>query len=171
VAELYLIDANVMLQAANTYYSFQHVHGFWDWLSDRIEAGTIRTASLVADEIDFPQELVEWVEIQAAASFYVDISQGDIQIKFTEIATWIITQPYGPEHIAKFLNGADPWIIAAASVLGATVVTQEQAVPASSKKIKIPNVVPCVWRALHQHVRTARRARRQLLVRGRADVL
>ena len=41
---------------------------------------------------------------------------------------------------AKFLDGADLWIIAAARTLGATVVTQEQAAGAGTRKIKIPNV-------------------------------
>ena|SRR5450759_3950256 len=129
-----------MLQAANTYYHFRHVAGFWEWLSIKVQEGTVRTASLVADEIDFPQELVDWVEEQAAAGFYVDVSRGDIQSKLSEIAAWVVEQPFGAQHIAKFLNGADPWITAAAAVDGATVVTQEQPVPYNSKKIKIPNV-------------------------------
>lgn len=140
MADKYLVDANVMIQAANTYYTFRSVRGFWDWMSARIEDGTVRTASLVADEIDFPPELVEWVAEQASKGFYVDVSDPRIQAKLAEIAEWVIKQPYGPEHIAKFLDGADPWIIAAASVLGATVVTQEQLVAANSKKVKIPNV-------------------------------
>ncbi len=140
MAKLYLIDANVMLEAANTYYSFQHVPGFWNWLARQVVAETIRTASLVADEIDYPRELVEWGEEQAQNGFYIDVSRRDIQEKFSEIADWVIGQRFGSEHIAKFLNGADPWIIATASVLNATVVTQERAVPSSSKKIKIPNV-------------------------------
>jgi hypothetical protein len=61
----------------------------------------------------------------------------------------VLSQNFGPEHIAKFLDGADPWIIASAIVLKATVVSQETATGAGSKKIKIPNVcdafgVPCI---------------------------
>lgn len=140
MANRYLVDANILLQAANTYYSFRHVPGFWEWMRGQILQGVIRTASLVADEIAHPAELVDWVDSVAACGFYVDSSRPDIQAKFSEIAAWIVAQPFGPEHIAKFLNGADPWIIAAACVDNATVVTQEQAVPANSKKIKIPNV-------------------------------
>ena len=56
------------------------------------------------------------------------------------MAAWVIEQDFGPEHVGKFLDGADLWIIAAAKVTGATVVTQETLAGAGTKKIKIPNV-------------------------------
>lgn len=140
MAEVYLIDANVMMQAANTYYSFDHVPGFWDWLSSKIEDGTIRTASLVADEVDYPAALVDWIDAQEQHGFYIDVSDPQIQTQYAAVAAWVVNEPFGPEHIAKFLNGADPWIIAAAAVSGGTVVTQEQPVGVGSKKVKIPNV-------------------------------
>ncbi len=39
-----------------------------------------------------------------------------------------------------FSSGADPWLIAKASVINATVVTLESMVPGNSKKVKIPNI-------------------------------
>lgn len=41
---------------------------------------------------------------------------------------------------ARFLSGADPWLIAKAVVTGSTIVTHELAVPANSTKVKIPNI-------------------------------
>lgn len=140
MSSLYVVDANVMMEAARTYYAFQRVPGFWQWMAERITDGTIRTASLVGEEIEFPQELVEWVAEQGANGFFIDVSDPAIQAKYAEIAHWVVTQPFGPEHIAKFLDGADPWIISAAVVLDGAVVTQERQANAGSRKVKIPNV-------------------------------
>jgi hypothetical protein len=40
----------------------------------------------------------------------------------------------------RFLDGADPWLIAKASATNHTVVTHEVWVPPTSHKIKIPNI-------------------------------
>ena len=40
----------------------------------------------------------------------------------------------------RFLDRADPWVIAHAGVDGGTVVTSEVRVPENSGKVKIPNV-------------------------------
>lgn len=40
----------------------------------------------------------------------------------------------------EFLGGADPWLIAKAMTINATVVTHEQLNPAARRKFLIPNV-------------------------------
>lgn len=40
----------------------------------------------------------------------------------------------------NFIAKADPWIIAKASVLGATVVSHESRLESTTKKVKVPNV-------------------------------
>ncbi len=139
-ANLHIIDANVMLEAANRYYSFNLVPGFWNWLAEQSYAGTVRSASMVKDEIDYPLELVAWVKERVAEGFFVDVSEPAIQDKCREVADWVLAQNFGPEHVARFLDGADPWIISTAAALKATVVSQEIATGTGSKKIKIPNV-------------------------------
>ncbi len=47
---------------------------------------------------------------------------------------------YAEPNRNLFLSGADPWLIAKAKVLDATVVTHETLVGPDSKKVKIPNV-------------------------------
>lgn len=47
---------------------------------------------------------------------------------------------YAVPNRSLFLDGADPWLIAKAKVLNATVVIYETLVDSSSKKVKIPNV-------------------------------
>jgi len=136
----YIVDANTLIEAANVYYTFKRVPGFWNWLADQCSKGVIRSASMVKDEIEFPAELVEWVVEREAEGFFVDVSSPEIQKVFQQVAKWVMSQNFGPEHKAKFLNGADPWIIAAAKVLGCKVVTQEKSGGANTKKVKIPDV-------------------------------
>lgn len=137
---LYIIDANVVIEAANVYYGFDHVPGFWDWLSSECASGRVRSASLVQGEVDYPAELVEWLEDREDEDFFVDVSDPEIQHEYRRLVAWVIDQDLGPEHVAKFLDGADLWIIATAIVEEATVVTQEKAAGTGSRKVKIPDV-------------------------------
>jgi Domain of unknown function (DUF4411) len=139
-ADVYIIDANVMIEAASVYYAFDRVPRFWEWLTEQCTSGKVRSVSLVKDEVTSPAELVAWLKEREAEGLLLDSSDPAIQTEFRRMATWVISQGFGPEHVAKFLDGADLWIIAAASVHGATVVTQEKSVGSGSKKIKIPDV-------------------------------
>ena len=140
----YIIDANTLIEAANVYYTFKRVPGFWQWMAEQCTNGTIRSASMVKDEIEFPTELVEWVAEREAEYFFIDVSSPAIQKVFKKVANWVMAQNFGPEHKAKFLNGADPWIIAATKVLNCKVVTQEKSGGANTKKVKIPDVCAAV---------------------------
>jgi hypothetical protein len=140
----YIVDANTLIEAANVYYTFRRVPGFWNWMAEQCSKGTIRSASMVKDEIEFPAELVEWVDEREVEGFFVDVSSPEIQKEFQKVAKWVMAQNFGPEHKAKFLNGADPWIIAAAKVLNCKVVTQEKSGGANTKKVKIPDVCAAV---------------------------
>ncbi len=136
----YVIDANVLLEAANYYYSFELNTGFWEWLAEQGRLGRIRSLTLVQAEIEFPLPLVDWLHEREPEAFFIDASEPEIQVAYAEMSTWIIGQQFGPEHIAKFLDGADLWVIAAARVRGAAVVTQEKAAGPGAKKIKIPDI-------------------------------
>ena len=139
-SKTYIVDANVLIEAANSYYSFDSVPGFWAWLTEECLNESIQSASMVSEEVESPPELVEWLEERETEGFLIDVSDPEIQAEYQRLAAWVIDQDFGPEHVAKFLDGADLWIIAAAKVTGATVVTQETLAGAGTKKIKIPNV-------------------------------
>jgi len=136
----YLVDANTLIEAANVYYTFRRVPGFWDWMAEQCSKGTVRSASMVKDEIESPVELVGWVEERESEGFFIDVSSPEIQKEFQKIAKWVMSQNFGPEHKAKFLSGADPWLIAAAKVHGCKVVTQEKSAGNGTKKVKIPDI-------------------------------
>ncbi len=138
---MYIVDSNVLLEAANNYYSFEIAPGFWKWLESEILDGRIRSIGMVKEELDFPDDLVVWVERMEAEGFFLDESRPDIQQEVAALSQWVVNNgDFGPQHVAKFLNKADPWIIATAKCFGASVATQEKPIGSGSNKIKIPNV-------------------------------
>lgn len=62
-----------------------------------------------------------------------------VQQCFGQIAS-LVQSAYEPPYSAKFLDGADPWVIAHALDGKGTVVTHEISVASNSKEVKIPNV-------------------------------
>jgi hypothetical protein len=83
---------------------------------------------------------VEWVDGLDVGQLTVDLSAPAVQREYQNLANWLVSQNFGPEHIAKFLDRADPWLIAAAKVHDLTLVTQETLAGSGTKKVKIPNV-------------------------------
>lgn len=77
------------------------------------------------------------------------VDDEDTQMAFAEIVTELDSSRYRRPAVEKFLSGADPWLIAKAKVLGATIVTHEVNDPHVLKRVPIPNLcgsrsVPCL---------------------------
>jgi len=59
--QIHWLDADVYIQAKNGPYPFQRVPQFWRFLSQQLDAGTIRSPKLVYDEIvSGDDELANW---------------------------------------------------------------------------------------------------------------
>lgn len=138
IAPLYCLDANVLIQAWQKYYSPALCPDYWDKLNDLGEQGLIFIPAAVKDEIlKTEDELSQWLK------------KSKIQIRsITEPVTYSLRQIYNANPVHKNLvdnvkgrSLADPWIIAHAMTESAIVVTKEEKVTAaSSTRIKIPNV-------------------------------
>lgn len=144
---MYLLDADVLIQSANTYYPLHIFPGFWSWLDSGIKEGWICSVYEVYSEIKYPDELKEWADSRAG-NLFIDESDINIQNVYKDIAVWVNSN-YEPEQARAFLDVADPWLIATAVVKEASVVTQEAKKSPGAKKVKIPNVcemfnVPCI---------------------------
>lgn len=134
----YLIDTDVLLQSAKFHYPFHIFPGFWSWLDSGINNGWARSVNAVYQEIEYPAELKEWVDLRIGKLF-IDESHPDIQAIQKKIASWV-SQNFEPQNSRQFLQVADPWLIATAVKNEGTVVTQEARVSPDAKKVKIPNV-------------------------------
>lgn len=134
----YCLDANVLIQAWQKYYSPNVCPSYWDTLDILGVESRIFMPEMVYEEIVRTEDnLSEWLR------------SSNIPIrKIDENVTRCLQEIYSTNPIHKFLvdntkarSLADPWVIAHAISEGAVVVTKEEKVTAlNSKKIKIPNV-------------------------------
>ncbi len=146
---MYLLDANTYIQAHNLHYDMEFCPAYWDWLDQQYNVGVLASITGVYDELASKSDsLSDWVKKRK--SHFLPVTTNDIQQQMANIAQYLVDSPgKSPEHIGNFLNGADPWLIARASVMSETIVTYEKLVTDESKKVKIPNVckhfnVPCI---------------------------
>ena len=147
---MHLLDANVFIEAKNFYYGFDTFPGFWQWLDDEQADRQLGSIKPIRDELlKGNDDLSAWIEERKDSGWFLPVDDVETQRNFAEIATWVMAQPFKEVAKAEFLSGADPWLIAKAKAIGATVVTHEIFDAQSRKKVKIPNVcraftVPCI---------------------------
>lgn len=135
---LYCLDANVLIEAWQKYYSPMFCPSYWELLNELGRQGRIFLPKNVCDEITRTEDdLASWLKASA-----IPIQQIDGGV--TKCLSLIYSA--NPSH--KFLvdntrqrSLADPWVIAHALNSNACVVTKENLETAvNSKRIKIPNV-------------------------------
>ena len=62
---MYLLDANVLIDAKNRYFAFDIVPAFWNWLAAQHLAKKVFIVQAVCDElIAGADELADWVKAQ-----------------------------------------------------------------------------------------------------------
>lgn len=138
---MHLLDANLFIEAKNFYYGFDTFPGFWEWLDAEHDNGRLASIKPICDELLKGNDgLAAWIKERKDSGWFLPIDDVQTQQNLVKIATWIVAQPYKEAAKADFLSAGDPWLIAKAKAIGATVVTQETFDSQSRKKVKIPNV-------------------------------
>ena len=67
---MYLLDANIFIQAKNLHYGFDFVPGFWEWLIRENQTGDVASIEKVADELrGGDDELSAWAEARGEVFF------------------------------------------------------------------------------------------------------
>lgn len=134
------LDADVLIQAKNQWYGFDFAPGFWKFLDEKVSDGIIRSSVMVYAELteDYDDELAEWAKDRKDTPLWVPTDQ-NVQTTASAIINWV-NDNFEPARSAKFLNGADPWLIAHAKVDNGIVVTHEAPAGANTKTPKIPNI-------------------------------
>ena len=134
----YCLDANVLIQAWQKYYSPRICPTYWDMLDYLGTQNIIFIPEMVYDEIvRTDDDLSKWLK-----TCEIPVKKIDEQV------TKSLKEIYSADPNHKFLvdntkarSLADPWVIAHALREKAVVVTKEEKVTAlNSTKIKIPNV-------------------------------
>jgi len=140
----YWIDTDVYLQAANGVLAFDLAPEFWELLESRAKQGVIGSPRHVCMElVDLSgrdDAIAQWAGRQReAGTLFYDPDDAVLQ-NYTKIADYVHSTCDQSEG-DRFLDGADPWVIAHAMIgNGAVAVSQEKLVGAQSKQVKIPNI-------------------------------
>ncbi|KAF2342910.1 DUF4411 family protein [Flavobacterium tistrianum] len=137
-APIYCLDANVLIQAWQKYYSPKFCPSYWEVLNTLGTQKRIFIPELVYEEIiRTDDDLSDWLK------------KSNITVrKIDEPVTRCLQSIYSNNPLHKNLvdnvkgrSLADPWVIAHAINDKAIVVTKEEKITAlNSQKIKIPNV-------------------------------
>ena len=138
MVETYCLDANVLIQAWQKYYSPKFCPDYWKILSELGNQRRVFIPEVVYQEIVRTEDdLSDWLK------------SSKIPIRnISESVTKCLQSIYVANPLHKNLvdntksrSLADPWVIAHAMDEKATVVTKEEKITAlNSIKIKIPNV-------------------------------
>lgn len=135
---MYLLDANIFIDAKNSAYGMDFCPAFWDWLLLKHSQGFLGSVDAVKNELLARQdELTPWAST-APSDFFQQPTSSVLGV-LGQIANYIATKGYPPAEKNRFLSKADPFLIAHAKAGNHIVVTHEKAAP-NSKKIKIPDV-------------------------------
>jgi hypothetical protein len=123
----YVLDANVLIEAARRYYAFDLAPAFWDALVEQARNGKLCSIDYVLEELKLNKdELSRWAKTKFKSAFR-STGHSDIIARYNQIINWVTSQAqYTPAAKSDFARGADGWIVAYARVKSFTVVTQER---------------------------------------------
>jgi hypothetical protein len=140
VAQTYLLDSNIFIEAAKRYYAFDLVPTFWDKIVENAESGNIITIDRVLDEVLVGQDdLADWC-YDNTCTWCKSTNVTEIGEEYKKVIQRVYTEDqYKPEQKTRFAGGADGWLIAYANINNCCLVTQET-YDRNTKKVKIPNV-------------------------------
>jgi hypothetical protein len=131
----YLLDSDVFIDAKNHYYRFNVCPGFWGWLDHAYKKGVWMSVKKVRDELlEREDRLSLWCKTRS--KMFVDTNEAQTFESMKLLTTWV-AENYTDAAQAKFLGGADFYLIAFAHAHKHTVVTTE--VAAYGVQVKIPN--------------------------------
>jgi hypothetical protein len=143
---LYLLDANVLITANNTYYPIDTVPEFWEWIVHQAAAGTIKMPVETWEEIrdgstdEEKDQLFAWAtndDVKAALVLQEEVVEAHVAN--------CITAGYAPDLTDDELLqiGRDPFLIAhaMASPSDRCVVTTEVSAPSKTRQNRrVPDV-------------------------------
>jgi hypothetical protein len=141
-APVYVVDANVLMQAHRLYYAFPICPGFWDCLLQQYKAGRIVSVDKVRGEILAGDALYQWARSSAPASFFASTQEAAVSGHFAALVTWVQAQSqFLPAAKNEFAQVADGWLVAYAQAhKNHVVVTMEEHAPHAKKRVPLPNV-------------------------------
>lgn len=139
--KVFVLDANVLIDPARSYYAFDLVPAFWRLMVDLAKSGSIESIDRVHAELrKGNDDLADWAQRDFAHAF----ARTDVPTvvrAYAEVVQWVETeQQYRTAARTDFADGADGWLVAYAMAHGRIVATNEKATPESKVRVPLPNV-------------------------------
>jgi hypothetical protein len=140
-ANMYLLDANVFIEAARRYYAFDLAPPFWENLVRYAASGQIQSIDRIKKELEQGNdELATWATTQFSDAF-ASTDEEDVIRSYSEVMGWVQAQgQFSDAAKAEFATGADGWLVAYAKCKGYIIVTHELPATDARRKVPIPNV-------------------------------
>jgi hypothetical protein len=133
---VFLLDANVLICCFHDYYPIDRIPEYWDWLAFQGEIGIVKIPPAIWDEAQEQEnQLAQWLRDSRDSLLLVG---ENLDLRLPEVLA-----AYGGTLTEVELErlGADPFLIAAALQLGATVVTKEGSKPTAQRaNRRIPDI-------------------------------
>jgi hypothetical protein len=139
---VYLLDANVFIQAKRQYYSFDICPGFWEALVWHAEQGDWCSIDRVRSELTVGRDdLAAWAKDSAHDSCFRSTDDGSVLQWYGTVMAWVdANNNFKPEAKYQFAQGADPWLVAYACAHQMRAITLEVPSPNVRSRVPIPNV-------------------------------
>ncbi len=139
---LYLLDANVLIDANRDYYPIERVPEFWEWLEHHGAAGRVKIPLEIYEEVrDGKDDLASWIKTTEVTESLRYAEEVDV-----ELVSKAVSEGYAPDltddEILKL--GRDPFLLAyaLASPSSHCIVTTEVSKPSKRRgNRRLPDVV------------------------------
>lgn len=147
-SSIYLLDANIFIQAKNFHYRFDFCQVFWDWIIQAHHAGLVYSIDKVKNELNqykgkANDPICQWMGDSALKNFFLpDLSDAGVRASYAKIMQWISgNSHYTQQAKNEFMQPdvADAFIIAVAMTYGHVIVTHEKSNPDAKKRVLIPD--------------------------------
>lgn len=139
---LYLLDANVLIDANRDYYPIGRVGEFWAWLLDRAETGQVKLPQEMYEEVGAGNdEVAQWVKAHKETLLLQEAVSG-------QLVDFVVSNGYASDLTDEEIItvGSDPFLIAYALASDdRVVVTTERSRPSAQRaNRKVPDVCESV---------------------------
>lgn len=134
---IFVLDANVFMEAHRRYYALDLCPGFWECLAHYCHKPRLLSIDRVRGEIADGDVLSEWVK----GAPFVSSAEQAIVDTFAEIMAWVQgNAQFRDEAKAEFAAPADGWLAAYAKVHDAVLFTHEVFSQDVKRKVPLPNI-------------------------------
>jgi hypothetical protein len=134
----YLLDANVLMQAAKEHYGFDICPGFWDFLKAANARGEVFSTQKVLEECQRKDDQLRAWANELGTDFFLP-EDARTMVAMSDVSATLEARDYTKAAIRAFMGDADPFLIAFAKAHGHILVTHEGLFD-SAQKVRMPPV-------------------------------